>query len=209
MTVYIVYRTTNKITGHYYIGVHKQEVDDSYLGSGVNLRRQIRKYGKDSFLRETLFSYLSPVEAFQKEAELLVVHLGNSKCLNLVPGGEGGDRRTGAILTEETKEKLRAAAKKRHSNNPGGLWPLMVTKYGEDTARQMVRSGNKQAGGMANKGKKKSQEHKEKLSASLKAKPCRRCLICGLEGKGMPVHFGKIHKEHSLEWKNLSIAIES
>lgn len=209
MTVYIVYRTTNKITGHYYIGVHKQETEDSYLGSGVNLRRQIRKYGKECFFRETLFTYSTPFEAFQKEVELLIAHLGNPKCLNLVPGGEGGDRRTGAILSDETKEKLRVAAKKRHKDNPGGLWPLMVSKYGEEVARQMVSSGNKQAGGMANKGKKKSQEHRERLSASLKAKPCRRCLICGLEGKGMPVHFGRIHKEHSLEWKNLSTIVES
>lgn len=50
------------------------------------------------------------------------------------------------------------------------IWEKMVEKYGESEARRMQGLGNKSAGGKANKGKKKSEEHKRKISESLKNK---------------------------------------
>ena len=44
MTHIIVYKTINKITGAFYIGVHKTDnLNDSYLGSGVKLNDNIFK----------------------------------------------------------------------------------------------------------------------------------------------------------------------
>lgn len=52
MTIYhFVYKTTNTINKKYYYGVHTtSDIDDGYMGSGVLLRRSIKKYGKESFI---------------------------------------------------------------------------------------------------------------------------------------------------------------
>lgn len=71
---YIVYKTTNKINGKFYIGFHKCNPDskkDSYLGSGKLIKQAIQKYGRHNFTRETLFVYGTPKEALNKERELV------------------------------------------------------------------------------------------------------------------------------------------
>lgn len=53
-----IYETTNNITGETYIGQHKTdggEIDSSYLGSGVYLRKMIRKYGRENFSQRILY----------------------------------------------------------------------------------------------------------------------------------------------------------
>ena len=47
-------------------------------------------------------------------------------------------------------------------------WERMVEKYGYEEACRINGRGNKSAGGRANKGKPKSEEHKKKISESLK-----------------------------------------
>jgi len=49
----IIYKTTNKINGMIYIGKYCGN-QKSYLGSGKNLKKAIKKYGKKNFTRETL-----------------------------------------------------------------------------------------------------------------------------------------------------------
>ena len=50
------------------------------------------------------------------------------------------------------------------------IWDRMVKKYGYEEACRMNARGNKSAGGKANKGKAKSDEHKKKISKALKEK---------------------------------------
>ena len=90
MWKYIVYKTTNKINGYIYIGVHgtDTDVDDGYIGDSLykNTKSQksfkrfkfhnaVKKYGGNNFIRETLFEYPFTEEgkkqAFAKEAELV------------------------------------------------------------------------------------------------------------------------------------------
>ena len=47
-------------------------------------------------------------------------------------------------------------------------WERMVEKYGYEEACKMNSKGNKSAGGLANKGKPKSEEHKRRISEGLK-----------------------------------------
>jgi len=69
---YIVYKTTNNITGKFYIGQHRtSNLEDGYLGSGKRLRRAIKYYGKENFTREILFSFDNEDDMYQKEAELV------------------------------------------------------------------------------------------------------------------------------------------
>jgi hypothetical protein len=49
-------------------------------------------------------------------------------------------------------------------------WQRSVEKYGLDEAKRRNSRGNKAAGGMGNKGKPKSEEHKKKIAESIKRK---------------------------------------
>ena len=52
---YIIYKITNINTGQFYIGSHKtHNVEDGYFGSGIYLKRAIKKYGKAAFIKEIL-----------------------------------------------------------------------------------------------------------------------------------------------------------
>ena len=83
----IVYETTNLINGKYYIGVHKNN-GSNYLGSGVVLNNDIKKYGKENFIRETLKEFDNEQDAYNYEKEIVNKELIDNKyCYNLVIGG--------------------------------------------------------------------------------------------------------------------------
>jgi len=87
---FIVYKTTNKITNQYYIGVHKIISDefDGYLGSGSYLKNAIRKYGKSNFTRETLFKFDSEEDALSMENEIVNANFLDQKLVyNMTVGG--------------------------------------------------------------------------------------------------------------------------
>lgn len=50
------------------------------------------------------------------------------------------------------------------------LWERKVEKYGYEEACRMNSGGNKSAGGKANKGKPKSEEHRKKIAEAIKRK---------------------------------------
>lgn len=71
--MWIVYKTTNLVNNKIYIGVHRTaKVDfDGYFGSGVALKRALKKYKKKNFIRETLFEFSEKLDAYVKEAEIV------------------------------------------------------------------------------------------------------------------------------------------
>jgi len=86
---HFVYKTTNKINGKFYIGIHTtKKLDDGYLGSGLRLGNAIQKYGRENFEREILSYWPTRAEALIEERRL--VDLGDPNCYNLAPGGQGG-----------------------------------------------------------------------------------------------------------------------
>ena len=91
---YIVYKTINLVNNKFYIGKHRQIIDptqfDGYYGSGTQIQQAIKKYGKDNFIRETLFVFENEAECLLKEEEIVAPHLGKSYCYNMRSGGVGG-----------------------------------------------------------------------------------------------------------------------
>jgi hypothetical protein len=85
---YTVYKVTNKINNKYYIGKHQtKNLNDDYMGSGKLIKRAIKKYGIENFIKEILFVFDNEKEMNDKEKELVLL---NEMSYNLCYGGKGG-----------------------------------------------------------------------------------------------------------------------
>ena len=87
-----IYKTTNTLSGKYYIGMHStDDLNDGYLGSGTLLRRSINKHGKENFNIEILEFLNSRQELAAREREIVSLQeIAKKECMNLKVGGEGG-----------------------------------------------------------------------------------------------------------------------
>ena len=151
--MYIVYKITNTINEKYYIGVHKTEnVNDSYMGSGIAIKNAIKNYGKENFKKEILFTTENKNEAFYKEKEL-TLDFYNRNNYNMKLGGVGG------FTKENAKKGYDAANWSKELLAENGR--QNVKKF---TTEQLKENGRK--GGIALKGKPKSEEHKKALRES-------------------------------------------
>jgi group I intron endonuclease len=101
----IIYKTTNKINGKFYVGKDAQGIRKWYYGSGDIIKRAIAKYGKENFRKEILEecdnSILDEREIWWIK-ELRARELG----YNITEGGNTPPSRKGATLSDETKAKL-------------------------------------------------------------------------------------------------------
>lgn len=162
-----LYKTTNLINEKYYYGMHStQNLNDEYLGSGLILRRAIRKYGKDNFKREIIKIFDSREELVQGEIDLITDELLNEDlCMNLKPGGSGG-------FTNE-QQKINAEksnAKQKILRETNIEW---VKKCSENKTKAQIKSyenGRKRKYFHNWIGKNHSEETKIKMSESSKGK---------------------------------------
>lgn len=87
-----IYKTTCKVTGRYYIGMHStSNLEDGYIGSGRRLWLSINKHGKENHTKEIL-EFLPDRQALKARERELVNEdqLIDPMCMNLQLGGEGG-----------------------------------------------------------------------------------------------------------------------
>lgn len=111
----IIYKTTNLINNKIYIG---QTITDSkyYLGSGLWLKRSIKKYGRSNFKRETLET-CSTVEELN-EKEVYWINKLNARDSKIGYNIDfGGAQRT--VCSEETKKKISKTLKGHKTWNKG------------------------------------------------------------------------------------------
>lgn len=111
MCNYSVYLTRNLLNEHFYIGVHKENERDYYLGSEHALKKAIKKYGRENFERTILFECETAEKAFELEAALVTEKLvKNPYCYNQKKSGTGGFDH---INNQKRLEGLRAYCKTR------------------------------------------------------------------------------------------------
>ena len=86
---YFIYKTTCIITDKYYYGMHStNNLNDVYIGSGIILRRSLKKYGKHNHIFEIIEFCSNLKELLIKEFELIDdKQVKNKKCMNLMRGG--------------------------------------------------------------------------------------------------------------------------
>lgn len=108
-----VYKTTNIINNKTYIGIHQTEDEgDGYLGSGIALKRAVKKYGKENFAREIISYHNSFDELLEVESEIV-----NEKWVrdrdnyNMKTGGQSA-----GILSEESRLKISKTLKRKYEN---------------------------------------------------------------------------------------------
>jgi hypothetical protein len=90
MVIY-TYKITNKINGKYYIGIHKGDLEDDYMGSGILIKKAIKKYGKDSFKKDIIKIHSSLEEAWEHEKSIVTEEtVEDPMCYNMHKGGRGG-----------------------------------------------------------------------------------------------------------------------
>jgi hypothetical protein len=159
---YIIYKTTNKLNGRFYIGKHKCEslAFDGYLGSGRLLLAAVKKYCESNFERETLAVYESQEDMDAAEFEIVCADFlreNSGRCYNLAIGGKGGFH----ILDDESRmpvniAKLPHIRKKISANG-------VIAQNRPEVRRKKSES---QLGEKNHRyGKKISAEHSAKISA--------------------------------------------
>jgi len=114
------YIITNNINSKQYIGAHStNNINDSYMGSGLLIGRAKKKYGEENFDREILCYTKTIEEAFKNEILLI------KKYNTLVPNGynihPGGGPNNGGPHSKESNQKNRESnigrqAGKNHPN---------------------------------------------------------------------------------------------
>ena len=113
--MYYIYRITNLVNGKTYIGQHKyRKLNDSYMGSGIRIKRAIKKYGIKNFKKEILYSniqYKETVDDMERFAIAKERAIGKAE-YNIADGGAGGGCK-GIKFSEAHKKKISEAHKGR------------------------------------------------------------------------------------------------
>lgn len=89
-----IYETTNLINGKKYIGKKKYIKNwENYLGSGVLLKKAIKKYGKENFRRIILCECGTEEDLNKKEKYYIKLYnaINNEIYYNIAEGGDGGN----------------------------------------------------------------------------------------------------------------------
>lgn len=152
---YTIYKTTNLINGKIYIGKHVTEnLDDSYLGSGIKLINSIKKYGPENFKREILYIFENEQKMNAKEVDLVTDEFCNREnTYNLAAGGHGGcialgdgnplrEKTLQSIrnsFNEERSKKLSDQAKKLHAEKKIGMYNKTQSDHQKQTASKRFK----------------------------------------------------------------------
>lgn len=143
MLYYFIYKTTNIKNGKYYYGAHStKNVNDSYLGSGVALKRAIKKYGKENFHREIIEFCDTEEEMYLKEEQVVFEHYKKEECYNMNVGGKGG------------WNYVNSNGLCKGDNNPMRKYPELRQKIRE--IQKKLRSGNEKYARIARENLKKA-----------------------------------------------------
>lgn len=143
---HLLYKTTNVITGKYYVGIHStNDPFDDYKGSGSRLLRSVKKYGKENHVVEFLDIFQNREDLVTAEKNLVTrIFLTDPLCMNINIGGVAKPLNIG--VTEETRRKISEAHKGR------------IVTWGDKISK-------------ARKGMVFSDEHKANISKVQKGRP--------------------------------------
>ena len=138
MKYYTIYKTTNLINNKFYIGLHTtDDLNDKYLGSGIFLKKAIKKYGVSNFKKEILHILKTKKEMISKEKEIVNEEfVKREDTYNMTKGGYGL-----STLSEEkrleTIEKIRKSNKERDSTESSKQRIITLLKKDPEIFKKM------------------------------------------------------------------------
>lgn len=102
---YTIYKITNLVNNMIYIGCHiTNNLNDNYLGSGTNIKKAVKFFGKNNFSKEILFSFDNAAEMSAKEAEIVnKKFILDENTYNIVIGGVDDFNVVGNVVVKDTK----------------------------------------------------------------------------------------------------------
>ena len=158
---YTIYKITNIINNKIYIGKHQTlDLDDNYFGSGKALKEAIKKYGKDSFVKNILFVFDNEKDMNLKEKELITEEFVlRQDTYNMGIGGEGGPHFKNKTHSEATKQIIKEKRKLQTITEQTKLKISNNNKLTNKTRGEKVS--------LALKGRPKSEETKRKIRETL------------------------------------------
>lgn len=146
-----IYKITNIVNNKIYIGQTTKSINSSYLGSGTIIIKAVKKYGKDSFIKEVLEVLEDLCELSEREIYWIEYYNSTDRNIgyNISSGGNGGN--LGEIvnkkLSDISKESGRLIGNKLRSGVPPINKGVAMSEEQKDKLR-----------------KPKTDEHKRKLS---------------------------------------------
>lgn len=163
---YLLYEITNLVNGKTYIGQHTTEnIDDGYMGSGKNILRAIKKYGKENFKKEILLYAKNEVALNFFERALVTPEFCALKTnYNLREGGGYGGKHSKETIAKILATKRSWSPERKAAYLAKKSAVLKGSKRGPHSPETRVKMS------AAHKGKKISLEAKAKLSVARKGK---------------------------------------
>jgi group I intron endonuclease len=160
----IIYKTTNLINGKFYIGFDTKN-NSKYLGSGLHLKRAIKKYGRENFAKVILEICSSLEELSKREIYWIEKTKAVKLGYNISKGGKGGNKNH----TDKTKEKISKTRKQKKiipwNKGKKGLqvaWNKGLTKDIDERIKEYAKKISGKNHGMY--GKHHTEESKQKIS---------------------------------------------
>jgi len=109
-----IYKITNLLNGKIYIGKDTLS-NKNYMGSGVLIKRAIKKYGLDSFKKEVIFETSDYNELSESEKYWISLYSSTDRKTgyNISDGGDGGDTLSNNPNLDSIKDKIRSSSLNR------------------------------------------------------------------------------------------------